>query len=71
MGIFIHYALHAECPEEELAARLRHLRPRLRKRPGVKVGKLRRLDPAFHRGYLRLLPEHVYLGMIPRPVPDG
>ena len=47
MGIFIDYAFHNECSEEELLARLCRLRRKLLKLPFDHVSRVLRVDPVY------------------------
>jgi hypothetical protein len=66
MGVFIDYAFHCECSEEELRARLRRLRRKLRQLPFDSVSRVLRVNPAYQPLQLKLLTEHGY--PLPRAV---
>ena len=68
MGVFIDYAFHAECPEEELVKRLRRLRGKLAKLPFDSVSRVHRVDPAFQSLPISLLPESGF--PLPKAVQD-
>jgi hypothetical protein len=60
MGIFIDYAFHDECSEEELVTRLRRLRRKLIKLPFDHVSRVLRVDPVYLAVPLRLLVKNGY-----------
>ncbi len=60
MGVFIDYAFHIECSEEELRERMRRLRRKLRQLPFDSVSRVLRVNPAYQPLQLKLLPEHGY-----------
>ena len=60
MGIFIDYAFHIECSEEELLGKMRRLRRKLRQLPFDSVSRVLRVNPAYQPLQLKLLPENGY-----------
>src|SRR5262249_45091608 len=60
MGVFIDYAFHSECSQDELLERLRRLRRKLRQLPFDSVSPILRVSPADQPLQLKLLPEHGY-----------
>jgi hypothetical protein len=60
MGVYIHYSFYAECPEQEILARLRRLRQKAARLPLARVGRIKRLDPVYQDMPLHLLREQGY-----------
>jgi hypothetical protein len=60
MGVFIDYAFHIECSEEELLERMRRLRRKLQQLPFDSVSRVLRVNPAYQPLQLRLLTQHGY-----------
>src|SRR5438067_1728055 len=60
MGVFIDYAFHIQCSEEELLERMRRLRRKLRQLPFESVSRVLRVNPAYQPLQLKLLTEHGY-----------
>jgi hypothetical protein len=58
LGVFIDYAFHAECSEQELVVALRRLRRKLQRLPFDSVSRVLRVDPAYSSMPLRLLTNH-------------
>lgn len=68
MGIYVNYSLKAEGADADVLARLRRLRKRFLKLPGVKVGRIVRLDPVYNRLNLDKLKSAGY--RFPKPIRD-
>ena len=60
MGVFIDYSFYAECPEEELLARLQRLRREVARLPLASVSQITRLDPVYQDMPLDMLRDNGY-----------
>jgi hypothetical protein len=60
VGVFIDYAFHIECSEDELLERMRRLQRKLRRLPFDSVSRVLRVNPAYQPLQLKLLTQHGY-----------